>query len=131
MFVGEVSGVASGLSLFIMAELERRGWSQSRLAANMGRSEGAVSKLIRNPHTKPDLDTLDRLAQAFDMPLIELVRIAGYSPGAFAAYPQAEQIAMLVEEVPDLRDLHEAVVEMSPEDLQAVLAFALGRRRRH
>lgn len=121
--------MGSGLSLFLLAEIERREWTQARLAEEAGITPGALSKLIRNPDQDPDLETLDKLALGLKIPLVKLITAAGYNPGDYRPYPQTEQIAMLLEEVPALRDLHEAVVSLPPDDLQAVLAYALGRRR--
>lgn len=121
--------VGSGLIVYLESELDRRGWNQARLAEESGMSPGAISKLFNKRSTRPDLDTLDKLARALGQPLAKLVAAEGYDPGLYDGHPQAEQVALLLESVPPLAALHDVVVELPPDDLQAVLAFAQGRRR--
>jgi len=122
--------VASGLIAYLESELDRRGWNHARLADESGISPGSISKLFRKRSTRPDLDTLDKLARALDQPLAKLVAAEGYDPGVYDGHSQAEQVALLLESVPPLAELHDVVVELPPADLQAVLAYAQGRRRR-
>lgn len=122
--------MGSGLIIYLESALDRRGWNHARLAEESDISPGAISKLFRKRSTRPDLDTLSKLARALDEPLAKLVAAEGYDPGLYDGHPQAEQVALLLESVPPLAELHETVVELSPEDLQAVLAYAQGRHRR-
>ena len=121
--------MSSGLIIYLEGELDRLGWTQARLAEEADITPGAISKLFRKRSTRPDLETLSKLARAIKQPLTKLVAAEGYDPGAYQGHPQAEQVALLLETVPALRELHETVVELPPEDLQAVLSYALGRKR--
>jgi transcriptional regulator with XRE-family HTH domain len=59
----------------------RRGWSIADLAAAAGLSKGFVSQ-VENDKTSPSLDTLERLAAALEMPIIELLRAPDATPPA-------------------------------------------------
>lgn len=123
-------GVGSGLIMFLQSELERLDWNQQRLAEESTISPGAISKLFTKPSTVPTLTTLKKLSHALKQPLIKLVAVAGFDPGEYAGHPQAEQVALLLEAVPDLAELHDTVVELPPDDLLAVLGYAQGRKRK-
>ena len=55
---------------------KQRGFSQAGLAAEIGRSSGAVSQWERGL-TLPNIDTLMRLLDVFDIPLAELIEPLG------------------------------------------------------
>lgn len=60
---------------FIENELKRRGWIPEHLAKLMGVDGGQVSKIIkpRNPNYEPTIDTLEKVAKAFDMKIENLI----------------------------------------------------------
>src|SRR4051812_3903690 len=59
----------------------RRGWSIADLAETAGLSKGFVSQ-IENDKTSPSLDTLERLAEALGVAVVELLRPAEAAPPA-------------------------------------------------
>jgi len=65
-------------------ELKQRDWSQKYLAQLMGVNEGQVSKIVNPKKTyyKPEIDTLDKLAKAFGMSVIELLSKIDDSEGS-------------------------------------------------
>jgi transcriptional regulator with XRE-family HTH domain len=69
-------GVQADIAIQIRVNRERRGWTQVRLAAEMGSSQGTVCKL-EDPEKKGlTLSTLKQVAAAFDVAL--LVRFVPY-----------------------------------------------------
>ncbi len=59
----------------------RRGWSIADLASAAGLSKGFVSQ-VENDKTSPSLDTLERVAAALGVPIIELLRPLEADPPA-------------------------------------------------
>lgn len=75
LFVDEQIGQL--VALQIRAMRKARGWTQARLAAEIGTVQEVISKLEDPDYGKPTLTTLKRLRAAFDVGLI--VRFAPYS----------------------------------------------------
>ena len=71
------SQISVGLPFQIRALREQRGWKQSRLASETGMLQPRISAMESPGGTKYNLETLRRLASAFDVAL--LVRFAPFS----------------------------------------------------
>lgn len=61
-------------------EMENRGWSQSELAKRAGLSRQAISDYINRKRKKPDENSLEGLAHAFQIPLEVIYRASGILP---------------------------------------------------
>jgi len=61
----------------IRATRDQRGWTQGRLAEEVGMNQNAISRLESPSYAKPTLTTLKRLAAAFDVALV--VRFVPFS----------------------------------------------------
>lgn len=87
------SQINIGVPFQIRALMERRGLTQTELAARAGLSQPSISNLARPGKTKPSMRTLQRLADAFDcalmvkfVPFSELIDEAErFSPDTFQA----------------------------------------------
>lgn len=71
------SHVGKGVAYQIRAIRDSLGWSQGRLAEEVGMPQNAVSRLESPQYGKPTLTTLMRLAAAFDVGLV--VRFVPFS----------------------------------------------------
>jgi transcriptional regulator with XRE-family HTH domain/quercetin dioxygenase-like cupin family protein len=76
----------------LRAARTRRGWTVAELATACGLSKGFISQ-VENDRTSPSLDTLDRLAAALGLSVVDLLRGAAAPPaphvipGALAPEP--------------------------------------------
>ncbi|MCC6366503.1 MAG: helix-turn-helix transcriptional regulator [Bryobacterales bacterium] len=61
----------------IRASRDKRGWSQERLASEVGMNQNAISRLESSHYGKPTITTLKRLAAALDVALV--VRLVPFS----------------------------------------------------
>src|SRR5882672_12368971 len=61
----------------IRATRDRLGWSQDRLAREVGMNQNAISRLESPDYGKPTITTLKRLASALDVALV--VRLVPFS----------------------------------------------------
>lgn len=100
--------------LWIVQELDRRGWSRSEAARRGGISASIIDKVIGG-HSNPGEKLCRGLARAFGMPAEEVMRRAGLLPSGGEILPQ-------------LRALNERLLQLSEEDRSAalgVLEYAL------
>jgi DNA-binding XRE family transcriptional regulator len=68
----DTHGLASRVSARIRSERTQRGWSQADLAARTGIAKPNVARLESGRHS-PSLETLERVADAFGIPVAALV----------------------------------------------------------
>lgn len=87
----------------------RRGWSIAELAGAAGLSKGFVSQ-VENDKTSPSLDTLERLAGALGVPMVELLRLPEATPPA----PYVLRRAFAPESAPAMRRGPEVVALTPP-----------------
>ncbi len=71
------SHLSKGIAFQIRAIRDRLGWSQEKLAAEVGMNQNAVSRLESPEYGRPTLTTLKRFAAAFDVGLV--VRFVPFS----------------------------------------------------
>jgi XRE family transcriptional regulator, regulator of sulfur utilization len=90
----------AGIGARIRVLRQRRGWTLEKLAVELDVTNGYVSMLERG-RRRPSVKTLQRLAEAFDVPVAFLV---GDEPSlTSAAHPSLARISTVLES-PDLDD---------------------------
>lgn len=96
-----------------------KGWSQSE-AARRGKVSSQMINAVVNGQARPGLRFCRGIAQAFHMPLEEVLRIAGILPG-----PQVRQPRLVyrVGNDADTDQLLRAWQDLEPEDREIVLAL--------
>lgn len=65
---------------WLLQELEKRDWSQAKLARMTGVTRQAINAYINKRRTTPDAATIDGIAKAFGMSTQEVFRAAGLMP---------------------------------------------------
>jgi transcriptional regulator with XRE-family HTH domain len=71
------SHIGKGIAHQLRATRDRLGWSQERLAKEVGMNQNAISRLESSEYGKPTITTLKRLAAAIDVGLV--VRFVPFS----------------------------------------------------
>lgn len=122
------SQINVGIPFQLRALMKARGWTQADLAKRSDMLQPRISGLLTPGRTRPNIDTLRRLAEAFDCGLVvrfapfsELVRWSeGFDPEAFAV-PDFENDAGFVERK------EPAVAGMSTANVAAMVMASGGR----
>ena len=96
-------------SRWLASEMSVRGLNQSELARAVQVNQAAISRLVSGK-AHPSPDTLNALAQAFEMPPITVFRAAGYLPEDPGITDEVEQL------------LHE-IGKLDEDDQEEVLHF--------
>lgn len=120
------------LANFLRNQLEGRGWTQQDLVDETGLARATVSRLINGQIAEPDLSTLHRLADVFEMRMSRLLEICGYPVGdATPPSQQAQRLAALVESLPWLGPVTEDIATLTPDEREGLLVYleTLKRRR--
>lgn len=119
--------MASRLANYLRAQIGQRGWDDSQLADAAGIQRSALSYILNTPDVVPKLQTLDAIAHALDEPLSKLITLCGFSlEGEQAATTINEQIAIMLDTVPELRPLVGDLTQLPVEDLRMVRAYIQG-----
>jgi transcriptional regulator with XRE-family HTH domain len=123
------------LADLLAREMEKRNWSLRDAEAHTGVSRNAIDNILKNAETVPNLETLHRLAVAFQVPLWRIVELAGFASGVVpnGDTPQGRihRVMKLSQAMPQLAELLDLALELPPSDVEGVLAYleALKRRR--
>ena len=67
------------LQNWLLAEMDKRGWSQSDLARSANLNRAVINKLLNGPSV-PRPSTLEAIARAFRVPVEGVYRLAGLLP---------------------------------------------------
>jgi transcriptional regulator with XRE-family HTH domain len=121
--------MASVLVPYLQSEIDQRGWSATDLARKSGITKSNISKLFQNPSRIPQLTTLGKLARALDVPLPRLIALCGFEMEPDEGAPDAGQVAILFETMPELRQAVGSWSQLSEEYRRALVAYADGLRR--
>ena len=90
--------VSMALKDYIAEQMKRRGWSQRRAAEKFGLSHGALGKITRGQTLQPDVETLGKIAQGFEIPLSRLLSESGHQVGGGV---DANAIQAKIAQLPD------------------------------
>jgi len=106
--------------LWLLLEIEKKGWSQSELARRAGLSRTAINDII-NRKTSPGPDFCRSIAKALGYPQEYVFRLAGLITDP---YPPSTD--------PETHMLAQLLTQLSPEDREELLALVrlkLARRQ--
>lgn len=123
--VGVETFMPSAIASFLESEMEKRKWKRSELADRAGLDRSALTYILNTEGVIPGLDTLDLLAQALDLPLARLVNACGFSLRD-ADLARDEQIMVLLESIPELREAVGDLARLRSQDLRAARAYIAG-----
>lgn len=89
--------------IWLLAQMERRGWTQRELARRAGLSHSTINFILNGRYT-PKTATLVAIAQALTVPVSEVLQAAGVDWGTQARYDKvtweiAQRSASLPEEL--------------------------------
>lgn len=111
------------LSYFLAGKLEERGWSINDAADHLEVNRQSLTNIVNGSLKKtPGIETLRRLAEGFDTPLIDIMQMAGIE----VYRPDGEEIhhwASMVERVPELHRAVELISLLNPDERQMVLSW--------
>jgi len=108
---------------FLARELE--GNSLRELEAKIGVSHAAIQRLVKGSlQNYPELETLEKIAHAFGLPLWRVREMAGLDLGLTAKdHALVSCVASLVAHEPLFRQLYERMIDARTEELEAVLIY--------
>jgi transcriptional regulator with XRE-family HTH domain len=87
---------------WLQKELDKRDWSQAKLAKNAGINRTGINKIINRSHkTNPSPETLEAIAKALKIPADEVYRHAGILPPVSEQDSQDELAQYLFDQLND------------------------------
>lgn len=120
------------LSSLIANELRDRNWSLRDAEEEMKVSRSALGNILNGKDQTPTLETLDRLATYFKLPLWRVVEMAGVDLGLVRSVDDTvQQLSSLARRMPEIEPIVQYLLKLYPEDLRGVVAYleVLDRRR--
>lgn len=104
---------------------ERAGNSLRDLEAKTGVSHTALQRIATGSlQGYPDLETLEKIAEAYGQPLWRVLEMAGLDLGLTARErPLVTCVASLVEREPRFRQLFERMIDAKREEIEAVIIY--------
>jgi transcriptional regulator with XRE-family HTH domain len=123
---------ANRLKQLVLPEMEKRGWSQNRLAKEIGISGAALSTLLRNTEIEPSLATVTGIANVLEVPMSKVAEACGYSVVENDTIDEDEKIRKILRVFPELKSLLDTLIYLTEDDRETILqiAFVKAERRR-
>ena len=120
----------TALGRWLRRELNRNGLTQNEAAVYAGVASATLSEILNKGHV-PKVETLFRLADYFQTPRVEVLRVAGHLPPT-GAYPAAHEGADAGGDVADEPLIRELVEEFRqvPDEWKAVAVEQIAQFRR-
>ena len=123
MIISRTDRAMSDLSEFLARELET---SSYRLLEEKTKvSRGALENIINQANQDfPKLETLDKIATAYSMPLWRVIDMAGVNLGLDRSVEETvKQLTSLVARMPEIEPIYQFLLRLYPEDLRGVVAY--------
>lgn len=119
----ETDRAMSELSRKLAEELKTQSYRD--LEAKTGVSRGSLEGIVREQISEfPKLETLDKLATYFKLPLWRVIEMAGIDLG----YPKSvdelgQQLMSLAQRLPEIEPIARYLLRLYPADLRGVVAY--------
>lgn len=113
----------SDLSDFLRRELKQSSYRD--LESKTGVSRGSLENLIGRQNKEfPKLETLEKIATAYRMPLWRVIEMAGIDLGLpQAPNDLAQRLTSLASRMPEIDPIVGFLLKLQPADLRAVVAY--------
>lgn len=113
----------SELSRFLRMELQQS--TYRALEAKTGVSRGSLENIINEENQDfPKLETLDKIATAYKLPLWRVINMAGVDLGLTRSVDETvQQLMSLVNRMPEIEPIYQFLLRLYPEDLRGVVAY--------
>lgn len=123
MHVYETDRAMSELSRKLAEELKTVSYRD--LQDRTGVSRGSLEGIVREQITEfPKLETLDKLATYFRLPLWRVIEMAGIDLGLTRSVSDTlEQLNSLARRMPEIEPIVVYLLKLYPEDLRGVVAY--------
>lgn len=114
----------SDLSDYLKRQMEQRGWKLLDAQRELGVSKTAIDNILKNKDVVPKLETIEKFAEAFKLPVWRVLEMAGYDlqlPHSSSSL--AQRVAALVDKNPSLLPVLEKLATYDLKDAVAVLTY--------
>jgi transcriptional regulator with XRE-family HTH domain len=127
----------TALAVYLREEMERQGVSQLELERRSGIPDATLSRILNGTTKDPKASQLAQIASSLEIPFWRLMQHAGYTAEDPSDPSQeAQRLATLLEDRPELKAVMGKVANLSSEDQEAIQDYILllsqrrDRRRR-
>jgi len=121
------------LAELVKRELRDHDWTLRDAEEAMKVSRSALGNIVNRKKILPTVDTLEKLATYFKLPLWRTIQMAGIDLG-LPREPSdlARQLTSLADRIPEIQPIVGFLLKLHPADLNGVIAYleVLDRRRR-
>lgn len=121
------------LADLVSREMRERGWSLREAEDAIKISRSALGNIVNRKKILPTVDTLEKLATYFKLPLWRTIQMAGIDL-ELPREPsdQARQLTSLADRIPEIQPIVGFLLRLHPADLNGVIAYleTLDRLRR-
>lgn len=108
----------------IEQERRRRGWTYRDLQDKTGVSRSALFDMERGKTRTPHLETLGRIAVAFEMELADVLLIVGFPVNPIKSNEdRAQRLAALAEVLPRVEQVVDDLLRLDPSQQEGVIAY--------
>jgi transcriptional regulator with XRE-family HTH domain len=113
----------SELADFLARELKQSSYRDLEIKTKVSR--GALENIIGQQNTEfPKLETLEKLAEYYKLPLWRVIEMAGITLGLpVEADNAAKQLTSLADRMPQLRPVVAHLLKLHPSDVRGVIAY--------
>lgn len=114
----------SDLATLIAEELRDKNWSLRDAEEEIKVSRSALANILNGKDQIPTMETFDRLATYFRLPLWRVIQMHGIDLGMPTTINETvRQLTSLVERMPELEPIVDYLLNLYPEDLRGVVAY--------
>jgi transcriptional regulator with XRE-family HTH domain len=100
---------------------EEHNYTLHQMEEKFGVGKSSLHQILNGETETPRLTTLKKIAETLELPLWKVIRMAGFNLG----FEEMELLRLEAEQNPDLKLLLELLGEISEEDRDAILEYAL------
>lgn len=120
------------LAGFLKHQMEQRGWSLRDTERETGLSRSTIDNILKVEGVVPSLDTLAKLAIAFNISLARIIELCGFELGDAHSVKPNERLNHLLASLPQMQSVVDRLMALNPEDMEGILDYieVVERRRK-
>ncbi len=120
----EVEASMTDLAKLLTEELRSHNWTLREAEEAMKVSRSTLGNILNDDEMVPRLETLDKLATYWKLPLWRVIGMAGIDLG----YPRtmdelSVQLTSLAQRLPEIEPIVQYLLKLYPDDLRGVMAY--------